>query len=730
MSKSGWLLSAALFTVTCPAHAQDAQSEPETDTDRQAAQATEDATAQGAAVDVAALEAQPVDSADIIVTATRRNEALSDVPLAVSAVTAERLEYSGASDIRQLNQLSPSLLVSSTGSESVGAVARIRGIGTVGDNPGLESSVGLFIDGVYRSRTGLGFTELGPLDRIEVLRGPQGTLFGRNTSAGLISVITARPLFTPMAAGEVSIGNYGMRRLEGSATGPVGGSVAARLDAVTMKRDGFIEDAISGRDFNDRNRWLLRGQALFEPNDDLSVRLIADYSHRDEECCAAVFLPTRDVVASGAGGVTTQPSTIAAIERGLGAVIDEDSFERNTSITPGRNYDNEVDDGGLSGELVYDLGRAELTSLTAYRVNDLVRGQDLDYNRLDILFRDSDGSAGNRFRTFTQELRLQGEAFGGRLDWLAGGYFADEKLRARDNLSYGADYASYANCLVAASFGVRDHARAARADLADMLQSGRRGRDPAAASRRSAAGARGLARLGAFAAPMFTNSGFFNLATGSARPKPRRLLTQDEFDQKTQLGAVHAQHLRVADGLDVTLGARYTRERKTLDADLTDGNAVCTFFAAAIAGLQGLPCVLPSAPGGAFRIDDSRSEGKLSGTAILSYKFSDFLTYASYSRGYKAGGFNLDRSGLRRSNGNGAICVSAAQPGCGRHRGASGEDLQFEPEINNAVELGVKYNGRGFDANVAFVPPAVSRFSAQHVQRRQLHRREHQQLRG
>jgi len=149
--KSAWLLSAAMVVAATPAFAQTSQST--TDTDKQAAQPTPGAT-EGAATQDQAREAQPVDTSDIVITATRRNQALSDVPLAVSAVTAQQLEYSGATDIRALNQLSPSLLVSSTTSEAGAAVARIRGIGTVGDNPGLESSVGLFIDGVYRSPPG------------------------------------------------------------------------------------------------------------------------------------------------------------------------------------------------------------------------------------------------------------------------------------------------------------------------------------------------------------------------------------------------------------------------------------------------------------------------------------------------------------------------------------------------------------------------------------------------
>jgi iron complex outermembrane recepter protein len=429
--KSALLVSTGLFVLATPAFAQTAQST--TDTDKQAARPTPGAT-EGAATQDQARQQQPVDTGDIVITATRRNQALSDVPMAVSAVTAENLRNTGATDIRQLNQVAPSLLVSSTSSESGAAVARIRGVGTVGDNPGLEGSVGIFIDGVYRSRAGVGLTELGPLDRIEVLRGPQGTLFGRNTSAGLISIITAKPRFTPEVEGQIDVGNYSMRRFQGSVTGPLSDTIAARLDGVYLKRDGFLKDVISGRRINDRDRWLLRGQVLFQPNDNLSFRLIGDYSKLNEECCGATFLPAQDYTSAG-----PQPSTIAAIERGLGGIINDDTFSRRVSITPGRDYDSRVKDYGLSGELVYDFGAAELTSITAYRYNKYIRGQDADFNNLDILYRPSDGNSFNRFKTFTQELRLQGNAWNNRLDWLIGGYYANEKLAVDDNLTYGND---------------------------------------------------------------------------------------------------------------------------------------------------------------------------------------------------------------------------------------------------------------------------------------------------
>jgi outer membrane receptor protein involved in Fe transport len=705
--KSAWLLSAGLFALATPAVAQTEQ--PSTDTGKPTtAPPTEGSTANAAAVQKT--NARPAGTGDIVITATRRNEALSNVPMAVSAVTAQTLRNTGATDIRQLNQVAPSLLVSSTSSEGGAAVARIRGVGTVGDNPGLESSVGVFIDGVYRSRIGIGLTDLGPLDRIEVLRGPQGTLFGRNTSAGLISIITAKPRFQPEVSGQVDVGNYNFRRFEASVTGPITDTIAARIDGVYAKRDGFLKDVISGRRLNDRDRWMLRGQLLFQPSDNLSFRLIADYSKRNEECCGASYLPAQDFTAAG-----PQPSTIAAIERALGGVIEDNTFKRLTSITPGRSYRSDVTDWGLSGELTYDFGGAELTSITAYRYNKYTRGQDADFNNLDILYRDDDGSAYNKFRTFTQELRLQGKAFGDHLDWLVGGYYADEKLTLRDNLAYGADYARYSNCLVAANF-------VAGGAPSSLLAPGASPTcfNPAVAGailpllpaqQQSVLAA--FARLGVFAGAPFTNSGFSNLAIAlGGAPFLSATLNgagiDDIYNQKSRNWALFTHNIiSITDQLKLTLGARYTHEKKTLNADLTDNNVLCTFYAAAIPALQTLPCVNPSVPGGSLTLNDQLSESKLSGTAVLSYKPTDrLLTYASYSRGYKAGGFNLDRSALFRSSavasplsGNGSICVSTAQPGCSTI--ASGADLRFKPEINDAFEIGAKYNGRGIDVNLA-----------------------------
>jgi outer membrane receptor protein involved in Fe transport len=580
-----------------------------------------------------------LDQGDIIVTATQRAQSLSDVPIAVSAVTAESLQNSGATDLRQLNQLSPSLLVSSTSSEAGAAVIRIRGIGTVGDNPGLESSVAVFVDGVYRSRGGTALTEMGAVDRVEVLRGPQGTLFGRNASAGLIHIITAKPKFETEGTAEVTYGNFDFWRLVGGITGPIAGdTLAYRLDGVYTKRDGFVEDVISGRTVNNRDRYLLRGQLLFTPNDDLEVRLIGDFAKRNEECCASNYLPFRTSFRDAQGNVqVTNANPVVNVIRSLGGVITDDTYARETSITPGRDYRSDVTDWGLSGELNWNLGFADLTSITAWRDWKVSSGQDADFNNLDILYRDNQT---RRFRTFSQELRLNGTLFDDRLDWLVGGYYAHETLDLFDNLKYGQDYMRYANAIVRLS------------------------------------------------APTFP--GYEAIAAAVGRPGDTlngRGITGDSYRQTSRNFAIFTHNVidLVPDKLQLTLGGRYTNERKTLDVSLNSDNTLCAAIAGSpspqIRGLAALPCVIN--PINNFNESDSRDEDEFTGTVVLSWKpIPELLTYASYSVGYKAGGFNLDRSALN------AAAPSLAQ-------------LQFEEETVDSWELGAKLDLQGMQINVA-----------------------------
>ena len=183
---------------------------------------------------------------EVVVTAQKRTQNLQDVPIVVTTVSKQLLQDTGISDIKDLTLLTPGLLVTSTSSEA-STTARIRGIGTVGDNPGLESSVGVVIDGVYRPRNGVGFGDLGDVERIEVLKGPQGTLFGKNTSAGVINIISAQPSFTFGANAEFTASNYNGYGGSAEVTGPLlGDKLAGSLYVADRQRDGFF-DVSTGR---------------------------------------------------------------------------------------------------------------------------------------------------------------------------------------------------------------------------------------------------------------------------------------------------------------------------------------------------------------------------------------------------------------------------------------------------------------------------------------------------
>ena len=526
--------------------------------------------------------AQDAESEDstvdaIIVTAQKREQSLQDVPIVVTAVSEQQLQDAGVKDIKDLTVLTPGLLVTSTSSETV-TTARIRGVGTVGDNPGLESSVGVVIDGVYRPRNGVGFGDLGEMERIEVLKGPQGTLFGKNTSAGVINVITKAPEFDFGVEGELTAGNYGQIGAAVSVTGPIiEDRLAGRLFVVKRERDGFY-DVRTGdgprtltEDAN-QNFYSVRGQLLATPTDTLQIRVIADYTNRDEVCCAGVAVVRNPVrqgyidVLSSDSGVLNPPNPGSRI------------------AYSNRNTTQEIEDKGLSAEVTWDtpwLGDATLTSLTAWREFYNLSAQDSDFSTADIWYRPDDGRNFVRFEQFSQEFRLAGQA--DRLNWLVGVFAAKEKLSTGQTLLFGDDYRPYFSLI--ASGGLTQAAL------------------PGA---------------------------YYVSGTGQS----------DQHQQESESLAFFTNNsFEITDQLELTVGLRYTREEKTLD---TQYNNLGT----------GLPCFalslcLPWTDSNFNNADNSqsRTEKEWSGTAKLAYRFSPSLMgYVSYARGYKAGGFNLDRA--------------------------------------------------------------------------------------
>ena len=643
--------------------------------------------------------AESTDQNEIVVTAQGRAQQLADVPVAISAVNAESLKNSGANDIRQLNQLAPSLLVSSTGSEANGS-ARIRGIGTVGDNPGLESSVPVFIDGVYRSRSGIGLNELGEIDRIEVQRGPQGTLGGRNSSAGLISIYSKKPSFKFGGTAEATYGNYDFLRLGGSITGPLSQNLAARIDGVYVKRNGFYKDTTNNTDVNNRNRYFVRGQLLYEPTDAFSIRLIADYTHRDERCCAAIYV---DRSVNPYIGDLNNPSTplsplqtngnnIVNVLRDLGQPLAgfNPGYNRTIYVSPGRSFQGTTKDYGFSGEINYDLGGVKMTSITAYRNYKAGQGSDTDYSAVDILYRTpDDNNAYRQFKTFTQEVRFNGQALDGKLDWLIGGFYANEDLTVKDNLKFGSQYGRFATCRIVSGGGL--------AGLYSPTSPG------CLAARPAAFGAASPAIYAAFDRLDSLN----NLGS-----------TVDTYNQNDSNYALFTHNIvHLTSKLDFTFGVRWTHDRKNFDATFGNNNTVCpaqqaalipflsnVALAAVAGGLIGLSCQGNSTSElNGVSVKDTRSENRWTGTAILSYRPTEgFMAYASYSRGYKAGGFNLDRSALKGPT----FPFSATPGGAQALTGA----LKFDPELVNSSEIGFKWQLNKFNLNMTVFRSDFSNF--------------------
>jgi iron complex outermembrane receptor protein len=549
---------------------------------------------------------------EIIVTAQKREQNIQDVPISVIAFSAQQLKDGGVSDIKNLQALTPGLTVTSTTSENV-TTARIRGIGTVGDNPGLESSVGVVIDGVYRPRNGVGFGNLGEIQQIEILEGPQGELFGKNNDAGVINIVTKRPSTTFGVTAEVTGGNYNDKEANASITGPIGDIAAARFYAGYQKRDGFLNlDASAGPNTDNktdnRNMYTVRGQFLITPSDALNFLVIGDYSKRNESCCGAVPVDNGPFV-----GIVNALAGIPALGGQAGIVGLQDPPTHNGRLAWGNQpVTQRVRDTGISGELNWDLGGAKLTSITAWRDNTIVAGNDVDYSGLDIIQEPANEGNQTDFKQASEELRLAGKS--GPLDWLVGAFFSSEILTSNTAIYAGNAFDLYVGGVSSASVGPPNF----------LEIPGYTGQPPG----------------GTFIPGVSGEQDFYHQTS-----KSYAFFTNETYN--------------IAQGLDLTAGLRATSEKKTADSHYVDpdGGSGCGRLLTS----PGVNALNPASPQYLFLVgygcstlfnpffagqstSQSLSEGNLSGTLKLSYRFNeDLMTYISWANGYKAGGFNLAR---------------------------------------------------------------------------------------
>jgi len=583
----------------------------------------------------------------IVVTALKREQTLQDTPVAVSVTTAEAIERAQIRDLKDLQSLVPSLRVTQSQSQYA-TTYNIRGFGTSGNNVGLEPSVAVFVDGVYRSRAFAQVGDFPDLQRVEVLRGPQSSLFGKNASAGVISIVTRKPSFNFGGNVEASYGNYDAMVVKGYVTGPIGETLAASLAGGYNRRDGFTRDLATGSQVDDRNRWFLRGQLLFEPTSNLTIRLIGDYDKIDEVCCSAFNLRA------------ARPGPTSVIEA-LGGRVNNSATMFDNVVYNSVDPTSQIRNWGISGQIDYELGPLTLTSITALRDSMSRAEQDTDFTSADLARGANVGAVDQR--TFTQELRI-GTDLEGPFNFLLGAYYFNETLESRDQIVYGRDFRNYVNALIQAQSG-------------------------------------GLLSVAALEALTSAPSGTY-FAQGQG------LFNVFEQDNEAW-SAFGSVDIALADRLTVTLGGSYTHDAKdvTSTSVSTDRFSAITLPTsgplASLRSLQFLPPFLniPNA------VESGQTrDGDWSWTARLALEATDTVNlYAAWSTGFKASSFNLSRDSRPLASDIAAIRTAGFAPA----NLTSGSRFA-RPENSELFEVGLKGNWGLASANLTVFKQSIDDF--------------------
>ena len=591
----------------------------------------------------------PDTSGDIIVTATKRPQTLQDVPVSVAVTSQQTIERAQIRDLVDLQSVVPSLKVVE-GTSVAETNFYIRGFGNGAGNVGIEGSVGVFIDGVYRSRSAASLNDLPEVERIEVLRGPQSTLFGKNVSAGAINIVTRRPQFKTGGSAELTLGNYGQVVGKATVTGPLSKTLALRVSGSVNGRDGTIRNLVTGTRLNDRNRASVRGDLLWTPTAQLGVRIIADYNKINERCCGTVQL-----VNGPASQFIAAPKPF-----GLGAQVGDPNrkFDRVTTL----NVDptNKIVGKGVSGEIDYDFGGAKLTSITAYRDQLNNSAQDVDFTGADLASRVDH----TRTKTFTQEVRLTSNGTG-RLNWLVGGFYDHEKLETSSTINFGRDIRAFADALSGGNIGVLEY-------------------------------------LQGLVTPSIVRGGtYFQPGVAIVAPFTLKQNSVSLFGQADY---------KVTDALTLTGGLAYLSDRKASASNIVLYDRFSQLNlqnvpqlpylgvpANAFGALGPLQFFYGNAPThGPVNYPNANESGILKGhkltyLARAQYKLGRVNAYVSYSTGWKAGAFNLSTDARAPTNGVGRTA---------------------DPENVTLYEAGLKTNFRGGFVNLAVFSQAIKGFQS------------------
>jgi iron complex outermembrane recepter protein len=362
---------------------------------------------------------------EIVVTARRREEKAQDVPIAMSVIGGSSIEQTGATNLNRLQTSLPAVQFYSSNPRN--SAINIRGLGAPFGltNDGIEQGVGFYLDQVYIGRIGASTFDFVDVERVEVLRGPQGTLYGKNTTAGAINITTRAPSFTPESKVELSVGNYDLIQAKASVSGPLSDNLAVRISSAITSRGGTIDNVRTGEDLHKQRTSSFRGQLLWKVNDDIDLTFAGDWNLQNPLCCVQYYArvgatqraTARQYNALAAALGYTPPST--------------DPFDRKTDLDAEINSRQEI--GGASLVANWNLGPATLTSVTAWRYWDWQPKNDRDFIGLPITTVSQNPS---QQKQFSQELRLSSNG-DGRLDYTVGAFFFHQTINTQGSQVQG-----------------------------------------------------------------------------------------------------------------------------------------------------------------------------------------------------------------------------------------------------------------------------------------------------
>ncbi|WP_295767232.1 TonB-dependent receptor [uncultured Mucilaginibacter sp.] len=385
---------------------------------------------QEAPIDLVLVENALLDQ--IVVTSRRRVEVVQDVPIPISVVGGSQIDQAGAFNVNRVKEIIPSVQLYSSNPRNTGI--NIRGIGSPFGltNDGLDPGVGFYVDGVYYARPAAATLDFLDIDRIEVLRGPQGTLFGKNTSAGAINITTRKASFTPEATFETSYGNYGYIQAKASVSGPLSKKIAARLSFSGTQRNGLVDNIRTGRATNDINNLGGRAQLLYKPTDDIALTLAGDITDQKPDGYAQVVagvVPTKRAAYRQFNNIIADLNYKLPSLNAFDRVIDHD--------TPWRSG-NQL--GGASLNADFKIGHGTLTSTTAWRYWNWDPSNDRDFTGLPVLAKSQNPA---KHKSWSQEVRYAGQLTE-KLSGVIGLFYIDQKVDITGTEESGSAQARFA----------------------------------------------------------------------------------------------------------------------------------------------------------------------------------------------------------------------------------------------------------------------------------------------